>query len=375
MALFGKVLEPAGYMQSMKSVVLGIEAYIQGVAKPEEIEFVKKSLDAINKELVAVKGLMHDSDVVYCEDNITVVYYQLDTVVRADKQFTKKETEVFMQYIADYKIERQLNALYNRLLGVSVLANQTTLLEQVILDHKPRRWEMMVFCEKINFVIGIGLLCLFTHASLTGRDGALMLARWSDKMAALYQRMKVASKECFHYFKEQAKSDIEKFVEAKGKMKNDEIASGILKTLEKNYDWLRWAVMVSDSSAESSDEVLVRGNFISVMQECGLQVVVCYSESPSSLDKNKTHHLIGELEWKLPNPPPEVYANIEADPNYAKTYLAQRMLQKLEEGLGEGVTIHVVPVKLVMKSNFPQASSVLYEYKHRLATGTVCIFG
>nr|XP_033803740.1 uncharacterized protein LOC117362074 [Geotrypetes seraphini] len=375
MALFGKVLEPIGYLQSMKSMVLGIEAYLQGTAKAEELEFVQKNLDAIDKQLASGRGLVHNADVVYCEDNISVVYYQLGMVVRANAQFTKRETELFLQYVADYKIDRQLNALYNRLLGVSVLANQITLLEQVILDHKPRRWEMMAFCEKVNFVIGTGLLCLFTHSSLTGRDTTLMMSRWSGKMEALYKRMKAVSYECVHYFKEQATEDIEKFLENKEKLKNDEIATGILKKLEKNYDWLKWSVMVSNSFGESSHEILVRGNFISVRHECGLHVVACYNESPSFLDKNKIHLLIGDLEWKIPNPPPDVYANIEANPDYAKTYLAQRMLQKLGEGLGEGITVHAVPGKLDMKCNFPQATFVLHEYKHRLATGTVCIFG
>ncbi|KAM4697231.1 uncharacterized protein O3C94_003493 [Discoglossus pictus] len=375
MALFGKVWEPVGYLKSLNSLVLGVVAQIQGSATTEEIEFVKKNMESIDRELAEGKGLMRDADVTRCENDITVVYQQLTTVVRAGKYYSTQEKEVFLQYIQDYKIERQVNAFFNRLLGISVLSDQTTLLQEVIQEHHPRRWEMIAFCQKVNFVLGTGLLSLFVHGSLTGRDVQLMMSRWTDKMAVLYQRMETTSRDCAAYFKQQAQEDIEKFLPINESFSDQEKASGTLKILEKNYDWLRWAVMVSHPTGDNHENVLVKGNYIAVFGECGTQVVASYSENPVSLDKAKTHQLIGELEWKLPNPPPDVYANIEADPGYAKRYLAQRMLQKLSEGLGKGVTIHTVPGKLEMNGNFPQASFVLYEYKHRMASGTVCIFG
>ncbi|KAF7649162.1 hypothetical protein LDENG_00145800 [Lucifuga dentata] len=103
--------------------------------------------------------------------------------------------------------------------------------------------------------------------------------------------------------------------------------------------------------------------------------MACYRDTPTSLDKSRIHQLIVDLEWKIPNPPPEVYAAIEEDPGRARRYLASRMLQKLQEGLGAGVAVHVVPGRMEMKCNFPPASYYLYEYKHRLASGTVCVFG
>lgn len=69
--------------------------------------------------------------------------------VRAQSDFTKKETEVFLQYVQDYRLERQLTALYNRLMGVSALTDQPTLLEEVILSRKPKRWELREFCVKV----------------------------------------------------------------------------------------------------------------------------------------------------------------------------------------------------------------------------------
>ncbi|KAE8628370.1 hypothetical protein XENTR_v10007486 [Xenopus tropicalis] len=375
MTQFGKAWEPVAYLQSVSPILLGIVSQINGSATLDEMEFVKKNLDSIDRELATGKGLMHDSEVTRCEDDITVVYQQLTAVVRAEKSYTGREREVFLQYMQDYKIERQLNALYNRLLGVSVLAEQPTLLQLVIKDHRPRRWEMIAFCQRVNFVLATGLLSLFVHGSLTGRDVQLMMGRWTDKMTVLYRRMEDTSRDCASYFKEQAQEDVENFLSANETLKDQEKAATILKMLEKNYDWLRWAVMVSQPSGEKSAEVLVKGNYISVRGECGTQVVACYSESPASLDRSKTHQLIGELEWKIPNPPPDVYANIEAEPGYAKRYLAQRMLQKLSEGLGKGVTIHTVPGKLEVAGNFPQASFTVYEYKHRMASGTVCIFG
>ncbi|XP_071989685.1 uncharacterized protein [Engystomops pustulosus] len=375
MALFTKAWESVGFLQAVNSVVVGLVAQINDSATTEEIEFVKKTLESIDRQYAIGKGLMNDCDITRCEDDIVVVYQQLATVVRAAKSYKDKEKEVFTQYVYDYKIDRQLNALYNRLLGVSVLANQVTLLQQVIRDHHPRRWEMIAFCQQVNFVLATGLLCLFVHGSLTGRDTQLMMGRWTDKMSVLYKRMEDTSRDCAAYFKEQAQEDVEKYLPLNESLPDDEKALSILKLLEKNYDWLRWAVMVSRSSKDKAEEVFVKGSYISVQGDCGTQVVLSYSENPVSLDKGKTNQLIGELEWKLPNPPPDVYANIEADPSYAKRYLAQRMLQKLTEGLSRGVTVHTVPGKLEMASNFPPASYVLYEYKHRMASGTVCIFG
>ncbi|CAM2095328.1 unnamed protein product [Caretta caretta] len=183
------------------------------------------------------------------------------------------------------------------------------------------------------------------RAGLTGRDGALLLARWAGRVGALHQRMKEAVAQCAAYFQGQEQEDLAGGLAPAPRPGPAEVAARVLKKLEKNFDWLRWAV------------------------------VACYSESPSSLDKGRTHQLIGELEWKLPNPPPEVYASLEAEPAQARGYLAQRMLQKLGEGLGPSVTVHVVPGKLEMRSNFPPAACLLHEYRHRLASGTVCIFG
>ncbi|XP_072256839.1 uncharacterized protein [Pyxicephalus adspersus] len=375
MAVFAKAWESVGFLQSVNSVVLGLVAQINETATADEIEFVKKTLESIDRQLAQGKGLMRDYDVTKCEDSITVVYQQLATVVRAGKPFKDKEKEVFLQYVTDYKIDRQLNALYNRLLGISVLADHVTILQQVIRDNHPRRWQMIAFCQQVNFVLATGLLCLFVNGSLTGRDTQLMMGRWTDKMAVLYRRMEDTSRDCASYFKEQAQEDVEKYLPLNEALPDDEKATSLLKLMEKNYDWLRWAVMVSHPPTDKPSEVLAHGNYISVRGECGTQVVLSYSESPVSLDKGKINQLIGELEWKLPNPPPDVYANIEADPSYAKQYLAERMLKKLSAGLGKGVTIHTVPGKLDMAGNFPPASYVLYEYKHRMATGTVCVFG
>ncbi|KAM3932820.1 uncharacterized protein RB166_003560 [Leptodactylus fuscus] len=375
MSLFTKAWESVGFLQAINTVVLGLVAQINDSATTEEIEFVKRTLESIDRQLAIGKGLMRDFDVIRCEDDIVVVYQQLATIVRAGKSYKDKEKEVFIQYVYDYKLDRQLNALYNRLLGISVLADHVTLLQQVIRDHRPRRWEMIAFCQQVNFVLATGLLCLFVHGSLNGRDTQLMMGRWTDKMSALYKRMEDTSRDCAAYFKEQAQEDVEKYLPLNESLPDDEKASAILKLLEKNYDWLRWAVMVSRSPVDKAGEVLVKGSYISVRGDCGTQVVMSYSENPVSLDKGKINQLIGELEWKIPNPPPDVYANIEADPSYAKRYLAQRMLQKLSEGLIKGVTIHTVPGKLEMSGNFPPASFFLYEYKHRMASGTVCIFG
>lgn len=279
---------------------------------------------------------------------------------------------------------------------------------------------------QVNFVLGTGLLCLFTQASLTGRDQALLVKMWSDRMGALYRKMKTTGGRCSGYFLEQAKEDIRQQVQqalCDGKPPEEQ-AEGILKTLERNYDWLRWAVMVHPATAAwKEDETVVTAapaageeapqetpetgeeveggeekepntsntpststttvappnNFLSVRPSGpsppSPHVVACYRDTPSSLDKARIHQLIVDLEWKIPNPPPEVYAALEDEPEKARLYLASRMLRKLREGLGAGVAVHVVPGKMEMRCNFPQASYYLYEYKHRLASGTVCVFG
>lgn len=388
--MFGKVLEPVGYMQTVRVLVQGICSYLGGSATQEETELAKKNLDHIDQELGATSyGLLKDQEVHQLENDLAVVYYQLGTAVRAQSDFTKKETEVFLQYVQDYRLERQLTALYNRLMGVSALTDQPPLLEEVILSRKPKRWELSEFCVKINFVLGTGLLCLFTQASLTGRDQALLIKSWSDRMGALYRKMKNTGGRCLGYFLEQAEEDIRQQLQeaVHNRLPPDEAAASILKTLEKNYDWLRWAVMLhpavgpkeeEEEGGENEGEATERqpGNLLSVASEAPIpHVVACYRDTPTTLDKSRIHQLIVDLEWKIPNPPPEVYASIEEDPGRARRYLASRMLKKLQEGLGSGVAVHVVPGRMEMKCNFPQASYYLYEYKHRLASGTVCVFG
>ncbi|XP_030614191.1 uncharacterized protein LOC115800803 [Archocentrus centrarchus] len=393
MTMFGKVLEPVSYMQTVRVLVQGICSYLGGSATPEETEMAKKNLDHIDQELGASSsGLLKDQEVRQLEDDLTVVYYQLGTAVRAQSDFTKKETEVFLQYVQDYRLERQLTALYNRLTGMSALADQPPLLEELILSRKPKRWELSEFCVKINFVLGTGLLCLLTQASLTGRDQALLIKSWSDRMGALYRKMKNTGGRCLGYFLEQAEEDIRQQLHeaVQNRSPPDEAAASILKTLEKNYDWLHWAVMLHPAVAPREDEneegdqgenegVVTEeqpSNLLSVASEAPIpHVVACYRDTPTSLDKSRIHQLIVDLEWKIPNPPPEVYTSIEEDPGRARRYLASRMLKKLQEGLGSGVAVHVVPGRMEMKCNFPSASYYLYEYKHRLASGTVCVFG
>lgn len=389
--MFGKVLEPVGYMQTVRVLVQGICSYLGGSSTAEEAEVAKKNLDHIDQELGASgHGLLEDGEVHQLEDDLAVVYYQLGTAVRAQADFTKKETEVFLQYVQDYRLERQLTALYNRLMGVSALTDQPTLLEELILNRKPKRWELREFCIKINFVLGTGLLCLFTQASLTGRDQALLMKSWSDRMGALYRKMKNSGGRCLGYFLEQAEDDIRHELQeaVQRRAAPEEAAADILKTLEKNYDWLRWAVMLhpavgpmedeGDEETEEEKEPTEEqpSNLLSVASEAPIpHVMACYRDAPTSLDKSRIHQLIVDLEWKIPNPPPEVYASIEEDPGRARRYLASRMLKKLQEGLGSGVAVHVVPGRMEMKCNFPPASYYLYEYKHRLASGTVCVFG
>nr|XP_046261045.1 uncharacterized protein LOC124067591 isoform X4 [Scatophagus argus] len=393
MAMFGKVLEPVGYMQTVRVLVQGVCSYLGGSSTPEETEMAKKNLDHIDQELgVSGQGLLDDQEVHRLEDDLAVVYYQLGTAVRAHSEFTKKETEVFLQYVQEYRLERQLTALYNRLMGVSVLTDQPTLLEEVILSRKPKRWELKEFNIKVNFVLATGLLCLFTQASLTGRDQALLMKTWSDRMGALYRKMKNTGSRCLGYFLEQAEEDVRQQLHeaVQNRAPPEEAAASILKTLEKNYDWLRWAVMLhpavgpmedqndEEMQEEKSDVPAEKqsNNLLFVPSEAPIpHVVACYRDTPTSLDKSRIHQLIVDLEWKIPNPPPEVYASIEEDPGRARRYLASRMLTKLQEGLGSGVAVHVVPGRMEMKCNFPSASYYLYEYKHRLASGTVCVFG
>ncbi|XP_068184532.1 uncharacterized protein [Antennarius striatus] len=393
MALFGKVLEPVGYMQTVRVQVQGISSYLCGNATAEETEVAKKNLDHIDQELGASgHGLLKDQEVHQLEDDLAVVYYQLGTAVRAQPEFTKKETEVFLQYVQEYRLERQLTALYNRMMGVAALTDQPTLLEELILCRKPKRWELREFCVKVNFVLGTGLLCLFTQASLTGRDQALLMKTWSDRMGTLYRKMKNTGSRCLGYFLEQAEVDVRKELldAVHDRSPPDEAASRILKTLEKNYDWLRWAVMLYPAVGTTEEETTEEApeekenvpeeneatNLLPVVSEAPIpQVMACYRDAPASLDKSRIHQLIVDLEWKIPNPPPEVYASIEEDPGRARRYLASRMLRKLQEGLGSGVAVHVVPGRMEMKCNFPPASYYLYEYKHRLASGTVCVFG
>lgn len=218
---------------------------------------------------------------------------------------------------------------------------------------------------------------------------------WSDRMAALYRKMKNTGGRCLGYFLEQAEDDVRHQLHeaVQSRAPPDEAATSILKALEKNYDWLRWAVMLhpavgpmedekdkeeQEGKEEVSNETPDQkpNNLLFVPSEAPIPyVVACYRDTPTSLDKSRIHQLIVDLEWKIPNPPPEVYASIEEDPGRARRYLASRMLTKLQEGLGAGVAVHVVPGRMEMKCNFPAASYYMYEYKHRLASGTVCVFG
>ncbi|XP_077197178.1 uncharacterized protein LOC143839273 [Paroedura picta] len=378
--LFSRCLEPVGFLQSLHSLGLGLVSHLQGSATPEERAFVCRELELLEQELAGGPGLLEEGGLGACEDCVVGVWGQLCLAVRAGPPYAPRETELFLQACVRDKLERRLLTLWRLVQGEGGVTLRRPLLEQAVEQHRPRRPQMARLCHKLNAVLGAGLLCLLCEAGLTKRNPALLLGVWDARVGALHQRMKEALARCAHYFREQAQEDLDQAVNG-GCDRGDppgpaELAAGVLRKLEENYDWLRWAVMAWQGEGDGEGrEVLAQGSFVASRAPSGLQVVACYGENPSALDKACTHRLIGELEWKLPNPPPEVYASLEAEPDRASGYLARRMLQKLAEGLGPGVTLLVVPGRLAMKSSFPPASSLLQEYHHRLAAGTVCLFG
>lgn len=154
MALFGKVLEPVGFMQTVRVFVEGVCAFLTGTASAEDTDQVKKSLDHIDNEIGSFgPGLLNDQEVHCLEDDLITVYNQLGATIRAQPQFTKQEKDVFLGYVREYRLERQLTALYNRIMGISALTDQPTLLEELIQNRKPKRWEMKEFCVKVRMYI------------------------------------------------------------------------------------------------------------------------------------------------------------------------------------------------------------------------------
>ncbi|XP_058041519.1 uncharacterized protein LOC131199596 isoform X2 [Ahaetulla prasina] len=383
MALFSQCLEPVGFLQSLRSLALGVVSHLQGSATAEELAFVRREVELLERELATGPGLLEDGGLDACEDCVAAAFGHLCLAVRAAAPAAQLETELFVQGCEREKLERRLLVLWRRLQGNAVLTLQRPLLEQAVQRHRPRRPQMALFCQKLNAVLGAGLLCLLCQAGLAKRDPALLLGVWDQRVAALHKRMKEALAQCKGYFHQQAQEDVERALEQALEQAAPpdpaQLATLLLRQLEQNYDWLCWAVIAwrAEGKAEGetgSGEVLAQGSFVTAQAAAGLHLVACYRESPSALDRARTNQLIGELEWKLPNPPPEVYASLEAEPGRARGYLARRMLQKLAEGLGPDVTLLVVPGKLEMKSSFPLAASFLHEYHHRLASGTVCIF-
>uniref|UniRef100_A0ACB8FFY3 Uncharacterized protein n=1 Tax=Sphaerodactylus townsendi TaxID=933632 RepID=A0ACB8FFY3_9SAUR len=365
-ALFSRCLEPVGFLQSVHSLGLGLVAQLQGSATPEERAFVSRQLELLEQELAEGPGLLEDGELGACEDCVAGVFAQLCLAAWAGPPHAPREAELFLLAVARDRLERRLLGLWRRVQGNAVVALQRPLLAQAVERHRPRRPHMARLCHKLNAVLGAGLVCLLCEAGLTQRSPAALLKVWDARVGALHLRAQEALQLCARYFREQAQQDLEQALAAEAPPEPAELAAGLLRTLERDYDWLRWAVLAWQGDGEGR-EVLAQGSFVAGRAPSGLRAVACYAESPSALDKARTRQLIGDVEWKLPNPPPEVYASLEAEPARASGYLAGRMLQKLAEGLGPGVTVLVVPGKLAVKSGFPPAASLLHEYRHRLA--------
>lgn len=166
MALFGKVLEPVGFMQTMRVLVEGICSYLSGSASSDDLDLVKKNLDHIDHEFGSFgPGLLTDEEVHRLEYDLAVVYNQLGASVRAQAEFMKCEKEVFLSFVQEYRLERQLTALYSRMMGISVLTDQPTLLEKLVLNRKPKRWEIKEFCVKVSIYAVFGWKCnRFIHS-------------------------------------------------------------------------------------------------------------------------------------------------------------------------------------------------------------------
>lgn len=119
-------------------------------------------------------------------------------------------------------------------------------------------------------------------------------------------KMKTTRGRCSGYFLQQAKKDVRQQLQEVMQRRSapEEAAAGIFKTLEKNYDWLRWAVMVHcamgplDEDGGRSGGPLNRPlHFLSVLSEAPCpHVEACYRDMPSSLDKSRIHQLIVDLE-------------------------------------------------------------------------------
>lgn len=99
--MFGKVLEPVGYMQTMRTLVEGICTYLGGSA------LVCRGLLPAGRGRQGTAGVHQAGD------------------------------RGVLQYVQEHRLERQLMMLHSRLMGVSALTDQPTLLEELSRATSP----------------------------------------------------------------------------------------------------------------------------------------------------------------------------------------------------------------------------------------------
>lgn len=175
------------------------------------------------------------------------------------------------------------------------------------------------FCVRMKELFCLGLIALLGHCALTlqsQEEEQDKIREWSGRMEDVESRMKTTIASCVAAFPEQARLDVQHFLQEREEEESlQEASQQVLQLLVKKYDWVRWSVRLINHSGSAYRKLRAGKHFhhvaghswFEVLQGNHVNLVASFSTRPRPVPRERLLQLM-EAQGRRGNAPEVVEA-------------------------------------------------------------------
>ncbi|XP_059827281.1 protein rapunzel-like [Hypanus sabinus] len=295
--------------------LIGVAAAIMklalgGVDSPE-MAFMKEQFQAVRNQLDVISGQISkvlqeisrstmENQYFRIQENIKSQFRKYMDILRAAPEYRQKEKEEFLKHFDETKTDQNLHSLYDGVMGFTGCFGKSIL--DTAMDSSERNRRLMEsLCAALKKLFCVGVIALVGHAAITGNDAKALEVEWNEKLARVEGRMNSMISRCIYEFEEQARMDVNKWVQCKGGRDNRECSSYVLNQLVQKYNWVHWSVRVYDPVHAYANHCVIGCHYFHFFRHNGVNIVVSYTTNPSPVDEFRIRQLMkGKEHWSDP---------------------------------------------------------------------------
>ncbi|XP_072909067.1 protein rapunzel-like [Hemitrygon akajei] len=295
--------------------VIGVAAAIvklalSGVDSPE-LAFMKEQFQAVRNQLDVISGQISkvfleinrstmESQYFPIQENLKNQFRKYMDILSTAPEYRQKMKEEFLKHFDETKADQNLHSLYDGVMGYAGCFGKS-ILDTVMDCSKRNRRLMESLCAELKKLFCVGVIALVGHAAITGNDAKALEVEWNEKLAQVEGRMKSMIDRCIYEFVEQAKMDVNGWVQHKGGRDNRECSAYVLNELQKKYNWVSWSVRVYDPVHAYANHCVTGWKYFHFFRHNGVNIVVSYTTNPSPVDEFRIRQLMkGKEGWNDP---------------------------------------------------------------------------